>query len=178
MKPKRNPHLGSDFDDFLRQDGIFEAVEAAAMKKLIASALAPQMKRRHISVSRFAAALGTSRAAVNRILEEGNTSITLTTLTRAGALLGCKVKLELIADCKVHGTNSGKKAQRKIDLTPGRVVIGAAANAPLLTRDSVQAALYGRSPRMILLLKFSSAANRSMEYDWQFPLIPMVSSRP
>jgi len=41
------------------------------MKKLIASAPVLQMKCRHISVSRFAAALGTSRAAVNRILNEG-----------------------------------------------------------------------------------------------------------
>jgi len=142
VKSKRNPHLGSDFDDFLRQDGIFEAVEAAAMKKLIASALALQMKRQQISVSRFAAALGTSRAAVKRILDEGNTSITLTTITRAAALLGCKVKLEIIADRKVAGTNSGRKARRKINLAPGRVVIGTTPDAPLLTRASVQTALY------------------------------------
>jgi len=50
----------------------------------------------------------------------------------------------LVSDAvrKVYGTNAGKKTRRKIDLTPGRVVIGATPDAPLLTRDSVQAALY------------------------------------
>ena len=97
MKSKNNPHIGSNFDEFLREEGIFEEVEAAALKKVIASALSRQMKRRHISVSRMAADLGTSRAAVNRVLDGKNTSITLTTISRAAAALGCKVKLEIVA---------------------------------------------------------------------------------
>lgn len=97
MKSKKNPHIGSNFDDFLREEGIFEEVEAAALKKVIATALARQMKRRHVSVSGLAAALGTSRAAVNRVLNERNTSITLTTISRAASALGCKLKLEIEA---------------------------------------------------------------------------------
>lgn len=97
MKSKNNPHVGSDFDDFLRQEGIHEEVEAAALKKVIASALTRQMKRRRVSVSKLAEALGTSRAAVNRVLDEGNTSITLNTLSRAATALGCRVKLEIVA---------------------------------------------------------------------------------
>ena len=30
-----NQHIGSDFDDFLREEGIFAEVEAAAIKKVI-----------------------------------------------------------------------------------------------------------------------------------------------
>ena len=97
MKSKNNPHIGSNFDDFLREEGIFEEVEAAALKKVIASALARQMKRRRVSVSRLATALGTSRAAVNRVLDERNTSITLSTISRTASALGCKVKLEIEA---------------------------------------------------------------------------------
>jgi DNA-binding Xre family transcriptional regulator len=97
VKSKKNPHIGSNFDDFLREESIFEEVEAAALKKVIATALARQMKRRKISVSRLAAVLGTSRAAVNRVLDDRNTSITLTTLSRAASALGCKVKLEIEA---------------------------------------------------------------------------------
>ena len=97
MKSKNNQHIGSNFDDFLREEGIYEEVEAAALKKVIAVALARQMKRRRISVAKLAEALGTSRAAVSRVLDEENTSITLTTLSRTARALGCTVRLEIVA---------------------------------------------------------------------------------
>ncbi len=97
MKSKNNPHVGSNFDDFLRDEGIYEEVEAAALKKVIALALTRQMKRRHVSVSKLAGALGTSRAAISRVLDEHNTSITLTTLSRTATALGCKVRMEIVA---------------------------------------------------------------------------------
>jgi len=97
MTSKNNPHIGSRFDDFLREEGIYAEVEAAAIKKVIASALARQMKRRRISVSRLATVLGTSRAAVNRVLDGGNTSITLATISRTAAALGCRVNLQIVA---------------------------------------------------------------------------------
>ena len=90
MKSKTNPHIGSNFDDFLREEGIYEEVEAAALKKVIASALTRQMKRRNVTVSKLADALGTSRAAINRVLDQENASITLNTLSRTAAALGCK----------------------------------------------------------------------------------------
>ena len=37
---KRNTHEGSSFDDFLKEEGIYEDVEAAAVKKVIATMLA------------------------------------------------------------------------------------------------------------------------------------------
>jgi hypothetical protein len=73
VKLKNNPHIGSDFDDFLREEGIYEEVEAGALKKVIAAALSKQMKRRRISVSKLAHELGTSRAAIGRILDRDNT---------------------------------------------------------------------------------------------------------
>ena len=94
---KNNPHIGSDFDDFLREEGIYEEVEAGALKKVIAAALSKQMKRRRISVSKLAHKLGTSRAAIGRILDRDNTSITLNTISRTASALGCRVKLEIIA---------------------------------------------------------------------------------
>jgi antitoxin HicB len=97
LKSKINQHIGSNFDDFLREEGIYEEVEAAALKKVIAAAFTRQMKRRHVSVSKLAGALGTSRAAISRVLDEDNTSITLTTLSRTATALGCKVRLEIVA---------------------------------------------------------------------------------
>ncbi|GAB1490009.1 XRE family transcriptional regulator [Opitutaceae bacterium] len=94
---KTNPHLGSSLDEFLREEGLHGEVQAAALKKVIARALAQQMKRRRISVSALASVLGTSRAAVNRALDERNTAITLHTLSRTAAALGCEVKLQIVA---------------------------------------------------------------------------------
>jgi DNA-binding Xre family transcriptional regulator len=97
MKLKSNPHIGSDFDSFLREEGIYEEVEATALKKVIAAALEKQMKRRRISVSKLASELGTSRAAIDRILDGENTSITLNTISRTASALGCRVKLAIVA---------------------------------------------------------------------------------
>jgi hypothetical protein len=36
MKKTTNPHLGSSFDSFLEEEGIFEEVNVAAMKRVIA----------------------------------------------------------------------------------------------------------------------------------------------
>jgi hypothetical protein len=32
---KRNPHIGSNFDDFLKEEGIFEEVQAKALKSSV-----------------------------------------------------------------------------------------------------------------------------------------------
>ena len=97
MSTKKNIHHGSDFTKFLREESVYEEVEAAAIKKVISVALAKQMERRGVTVSELAEKLGTSRAAVNRVLDEENTSITLNTLSRAAGALGCRVNLEIVA---------------------------------------------------------------------------------
>ncbi len=38
-----NSHIGSDFDDFLREEGIFEEIEARAIKKVIAAMIEQTM---------------------------------------------------------------------------------------------------------------------------------------
>ena len=50
----------------------------------------------------------------------------------------------LVSDAvrKVYGSGAAKAKPRKIDLTPGRVVIGASADAPTLTAADVRSALY------------------------------------
>ncbi len=97
MNRPKNPHHGSNFSDFLRDEGILEETQAAALKKVIATALAKRMKQRKVSVSALAGKLKTSRAALNRVLDEENTSITLHTLSRTASALGCRLKLEVIA---------------------------------------------------------------------------------
>ncbi len=46
MKTKKNPHIGSSFDDFLKEDGIYEEVTAVAVKRSLALELEKTMKQR------------------------------------------------------------------------------------------------------------------------------------
>ena len=50
----------------------------------------------------------------------------------------------LVADAirKIYGPAGPAPRRRKIDLTPGRVIIGATADAPSLTAENVRTALY------------------------------------
>lgn len=97
MSTPKNIHRGSSFITFLRKEGIYEEAEAAALKKVISAAFARQMDRHGITVSELAKKLGTSRAAVNRMLDEENTSLTLHTLSRAASAVGCEVRLEIVS---------------------------------------------------------------------------------
>jgi predicted XRE-type DNA-binding protein len=92
----KNNAIGSSFDDFLAEEGISEEVEAGAIKKIIAYQLQEAIEREHLSKTALANRLGTSRAAVNRLLDPENESITLLTLKRAANVLGKKLRLELV----------------------------------------------------------------------------------
>lgn len=92
----RNPHIGSSLDDFLREEGIYDEVAALSAKKKIALQLRQRMERDDISVSSLARELKTSRNQIHRILDPQDHNVTLATLERAAAAVGCKVRLELI----------------------------------------------------------------------------------
>ena len=93
-----NKHIGSDFDDFLKEEGIQEEVTAAAIKRVIAWQLAEAMKKRHITKTEMAARMRTSRAVINRLLDEDDTSVTLATLARASVAVGISLKIELLSN--------------------------------------------------------------------------------
>jgi antitoxin HicB len=39
-----NPHLGSDFDDFLREEGLYDEAHAVAVKRVLAHELKRRIK--------------------------------------------------------------------------------------------------------------------------------------
>jgi predicted XRE-type DNA-binding protein len=92
----KNNAIGSSFDDFLTEESISEEVEAGAIKKIIAYQLQEAIEREHLSRTALAIRLETSRAAVNRLLDPENESITLLTLKKAANVLGKKLRLELV----------------------------------------------------------------------------------
>ncbi len=90
MKTKRSASIrrGSTFESFLAEEGILEDVTPAAVKRVLAWQLAELMKKRRISKSEMAKRMRTSRAALERLLDSENTSVTLQTMGRAAAALG------------------------------------------------------------------------------------------
>jgi antitoxin HicB len=93
---KTRIHRGSDFRDFLKEEGILEEVEEGALKEALALALADLLKKKELTKSEMAARMKTSRAAVDRLLDASNPSVTLTTLGKAARALGCRLKIELV----------------------------------------------------------------------------------
>ena len=93
MKMANKKCIGSKFDDFLEEEGILQESESIAIKRVIAYALEQKMAQEKISVSRLAIELGTSRTAINRILDPENTSITLNTIGKIAKYLGKSIVL-------------------------------------------------------------------------------------
>jgi antitoxin HicB len=96
QRKSKNPHDGSSLDDFLREEGILEEVEAAALKRAVAMKVADLMKKEKTNKTSMAQRMRTSRAALDRLLDPANTSVTLATLNRAAQALGRKVKIDLV----------------------------------------------------------------------------------
>lgn len=94
-KPDNNPHIGSDFDDFLSDEAILDEVTAIATKRVIAWQISEGMTSLKLSKTAMAKKMHTSRASLNRLLDEEDTSLTLTTLVSAATALGKKVRIAL-----------------------------------------------------------------------------------
>ena len=91
----KNKHLGSNFDEFLEEEGLRADTEAAAIKRVIAYRIEMEMKRANLSKSALAEKMHTSRSALDRLLDPSNVSVTLQTLERAALALGKNLKIEL-----------------------------------------------------------------------------------
>jgi predicted DNA-binding protein (UPF0251 family) len=96
MKRKANPYRGSRFEDFLREQGILDEVTAVAQKRVLTWQVARLMERQKITKTEMAKRMRTSRAAVERLLDPSNASVTLQTIGRAAEALGQKVEIRLV----------------------------------------------------------------------------------
>ena len=91
----RNKHRGSDFDSFLEEEGLLAEAEAIAAKRVLAHQFEQAMKKRRLTKVSLAKKMGTSRSALDRLLDPTNASVTLQTLERAALVLGKKLKISL-----------------------------------------------------------------------------------
>jgi antitoxin HicB len=89
-------NIGSSFDEFLEEEALLDGATAVAVKRVIAWQIAQEMKAQHLTKSSMASKMQTSRAALNRLLDATDTSLTLTTLSSAASVLGKKFRIELV----------------------------------------------------------------------------------
>ena len=97
---KANPHTGSNFDDFLKEDGIFEEVQARALKRALAEQLDDAMQSGKLNKVTMAQRMATSRSQLDRVLDPSNLSIQLDTLIKAASAVGRIVEIRLKRDTK------------------------------------------------------------------------------
>ena len=90
-----NPHTGSSFDDFLKEDGIYEEVQARALKRALAEQLDDAMQSSKLSKVNMAQRMATSRSQLDRVLDPNNLSIQLDTLMKAASAVGRTVEIRL-----------------------------------------------------------------------------------
>jgi predicted XRE-type DNA-binding protein len=91
----KNKHIGSSLDDFLAEEGLLEDATANAMKRVIAWQIEQEMKAQKLTKTALAEKMHTSRAALNRLLDATDTSMTLASLASVAAALGKHVRVEL-----------------------------------------------------------------------------------
>ena len=95
-KTSENAHRGSNFHEFLAEEGILAEVEILALKRVVAIELQQILDQERITKTQLAARMKTSRAALDRILDPSNPSLTIASLGKAAAALGRKVELHLV----------------------------------------------------------------------------------
>ena len=99
----QNQHRGSSFDDFLKEDGIFEEVQAKALKRALSEQLDDAMQAINLSKVDMAKRMETSRSQLDRVLDPANLSVQLDTLMKAANAVGKTVEIKLKRQLKYRG---------------------------------------------------------------------------
>jgi hypothetical protein len=92
----RNKHTGSSFDDFLKEEGLYEESSAAALKNVLARQIARDMKKKGLTKSVMAGRMKTSRSQLDRLLDPKKTGVSLETMQRAASVIGRQLRVELV----------------------------------------------------------------------------------
>jgi DNA-binding Xre family transcriptional regulator len=96
MSKVRNPYIGSALGTLLEEDGVLAEAHAIAIKRTLAWQVSQTMADGKLSKAEMARRMRTSRAALNRLLDPDNPSVTLLTMDRVASVLGKRLKVELV----------------------------------------------------------------------------------
>ena len=110
---KRNSRSGSNFDDFLKEEGIYEDVHAKALKRALTEQLEESMHAARLTKLKMARKMATSRSQLDRVLDPANVSVQLDTLVKAAHALGKEIEISL--------KNPAKRPAMKARRAPERV---------------------------------------------------------
>lgn len=91
-----NKYIGSSFDDFLAEEGILAEVQAEAVKRVIVWQLQDFMNEKQMTKTELARKLNTSRAGLDRLLDEKNLGVTLGTLANVAQVTGKRLQVSLV----------------------------------------------------------------------------------
>lgn len=95
MNNEQNKFTGSDFDDFLAEEGILEEVSTRAQKRLLALQVADILAETNLTKTQLAERMNTSRSQLDRLLDPDNTTVTLDSLDRLARAVGRQLRIEL-----------------------------------------------------------------------------------
>lgn len=94
---KAHPNIGSDFEDFLREEGRLEEATALALKRVLAWEFQQAMTKAKVTQAEMARRMHTSRTVIRRLLDKNDPSTTLSTISKAATVLGKNLRLKLAA---------------------------------------------------------------------------------
>lgn len=92
----KNQHLGTNFDDFLAEEGLLDEIEATAIKRVIAYQIEQEMNKQGLTKVEMAQKMNISPSSMDYLLDPQNSSINLQMMIKAALTLGKKLRIELI----------------------------------------------------------------------------------
>ena len=93
---RKNAHIGSSLDDFLKETGTYEEATAKALKHILAWKFENAMREEGVRKATMVKRMGTSKSQLDRLLDPENQSVTLKTIARAAEALGKRVTIDLV----------------------------------------------------------------------------------
>jgi antitoxin HicB len=92
---KPDPRTGSRFDDFLKEEGMFEEVQAKALKRALAEQLEESMQAGEADEVGHGKEDGDQPLAARPVLDPSNVSVQLDTLIKAACALGKEIEIKI-----------------------------------------------------------------------------------
>jgi predicted XRE-type DNA-binding protein len=89
-------NIGSSLEDFLQEEGRLEEARQIAAKRVLAWQLRKAMEDLHLNKVEMAQRMHTSRSQLDRLLDPDNNKVQLDALNRAAAIVGKRLRLELV----------------------------------------------------------------------------------
>ena len=90
----KNPYTGSNFDDFLAEEGVLEGASVIMLKRLLALQLEEILAESQMTKTSLAEALQTSRSQVDRLLDQIIRPVTLESLEKLARAVGRQLRIE------------------------------------------------------------------------------------